>query len=278
MSPQRAKVHPLPSAGAGSPLTSAAAGRDLGERAVTAVALAAEGARAAGALPAVGRARARGGAHRVAVTREAGVTAPGAVVELLFENGSGPEVRGQRLLGEGEEPRTKGQRTMLTGQKEAGPQVKLKGGVRCQGQRTALRSQDSKGSGPESGGRGQQAGKESQIMAREECKGQGSGVRAPHTLQWHCPSVWLQLGSKPLWTAQLQGPQVGLPHQPRGHCWSFLGGHSQVRCPDISVPSQPTRASMILAPGPLPVLTVVPEIAIYTVAGIAVGGPWEVPA
>lgn len=116
------------SLGAGSLLTSAAAGRDLGERAVTAVALASEGAGAAGALPAVGRAGARGGAHRVAVTRQAGVTAPGAVVELLVENGSGPGVRGQPLLGEGEEPRRRVQRTMLAGQKEAGPQGELKGG------------------------------------------------------------------------------------------------------------------------------------------------------
>lgn len=32
-----------------------------------------------------------------------------------------------------------------------------------------------------------------------------------------------------MWTSQLQGPQVGLPHQPRGHCWSILeeGGSNQ---------------------------------------------------
>lgn len=43
------------------------------------------------------------------------------------------------------------------------------------------------------------------------------------TLQWHCPLVLLQSGSKPLFTSQLQGPQVGFPHQPFGHCWSILG-------------------------------------------------------
>lgn len=45
----------------------------------------------------------------------------------------------------------------------------------------------------------------------------------PLTLQWHCPLVLLQSGSKPLFTSQLQGPQVGFPHQPFGHCWSILG-------------------------------------------------------
>lgn len=48
-------------------------------------------------------------------------------------------------------------------------------------------------------------------------------AQLPLTLQWHCPLVLLQSGSKPLFTSQLQGPQVGVPHQPFGHCWSILG-------------------------------------------------------
>lgn len=48
-------------------------------------------------------------------------------------------------------------------------------------------------------------------------------AQLPLTLQWHCPLVLLQSGSKPLLTSQLHGPQLGFPHQPFGHCWSILG-------------------------------------------------------
>lgn len=50
-----------------------------------------------------------------------------------------------------------------------------------------------------------------------------AGESRPLTLQWHCPLVLLQSGSKPLLTSQLHGPQEGFPHQPFGHCWSILG-------------------------------------------------------
>lgn len=50
-----------------------------------------------------------------------------------------------------------------------------------------------------------------------------AGEPWPLTLQWHCPLVLLQSGSKPLLTSQLHGPQEGFPHQPLGHCWSILG-------------------------------------------------------
>lgn len=79
-------------------------------------------------------------------------------------------------------------------------------------------------------------------------------------------------------TSQLQGPQVGLPHQPRGHCWSILGVHSQVRGPGSLSALCTPHVLQDLGPWPLPVLTVVPEIAIDAVTGIAVGGPWEMPA
>lgn len=116
-------------------LTSAAAGCHLCKRTVTAVALAAKGPWATRALPTVGGTGARGGAHRVAVTWEARVTAMRPVVELLFESGS--VTWGQRSeLGQGV------RRTQDEGSREQGalarrktrPQVKLKGGVRCQGQ------------------------------------------------------------------------------------------------------------------------------------------------
>lgn len=68
-------------------LTPAATGCHLCERTVAAVALAAKGSWTTGALPAVGCTGTRGGAHRVAVTGEARVTAPRPVVELLFESG-----------------------------------------------------------------------------------------------------------------------------------------------------------------------------------------------
>lgn len=42
------------------------------------------------------------------------------------------------------------------------------------------------------------------------------------TLQWQCPFVLLQLGSKPLSASQSHGPHVGDPHQPLGHWWSIL--------------------------------------------------------
>ena len=46
------------------------------------------------------------------------------------------------------------------------------------------------------------------------------------TLHWHCPLVLLQSGSKPLLTAQWQGPHTGFPHQPLGHGRSILLGKS----------------------------------------------------
>lgn len=46
------------------------------------------------------------------------------------------------------------------------------------------------------------------------------------TLQWQCPLVLLQFGSKPLFVSQWHGPQVGDPHQPLGHWWSILHTHS----------------------------------------------------
>lgn len=45
------------------------------------------------------------------------------------------------------------------------------------------------------------------------------------TLHWHCPLVLLQSGSKPLLTAQRQGPHTGFPHQPLGHGRSILLGN-----------------------------------------------------
>lgn len=69
-------------------------------------------------------------------------------------------------------------------------------------------------------------------------------AQLPLTLQWHCPLVLLQSGSKPLFTSQLQGPQVGFPHQPFGHCWSILGRRNTsavttTKSPRPSPPSSP---------------------------------------
>lgn len=72
-----------------SPLTLAATGCHLGEGAVTAVALAANDSRPAVAPASLLVAGARGGAHGVAVTRQAGVAAFGAVVEVLQGDGDG---------------------------------------------------------------------------------------------------------------------------------------------------------------------------------------------
>lgn len=47
-------------------------------------------------------------------------------------------------------------------------------------------------------------------------------LRPGLTLHWHCPLVLLQSGSKPLPTAQWQGPHTGFPHQPLGHGRSIL--------------------------------------------------------
>ena len=57
----------------------------------------------------------------------------------------------------------------------------------------------------------------------------GSPRPAGLTLHWHCPLVLLQSASKPLLTAQWQGPHTGFPHQPRGHGRSILLGHQIVR-------------------------------------------------
>lgn len=110
-------------------------------------------------------------------------------------------------------------------------------------------------------------------MSKGKVKGQGSESRP--TLQWHWPLVLLQLGSKPLWTSQLQGPQVGLPHHPRGHCWSILGMRLGKVCQqDFRGPA----CSTIQVPSLSPVLTVLTKIATCTVAGVAVGASLEVPA
>lgn len=63
-------------------------------------------------------------------------------------------------------------------------------------------------------------------IASESIDGRESQNRhiSPLTLQWHCPLVLLQSGSNPLAASQLQGPHVGFPHQPLGHCWSILQG------------------------------------------------------
>lgn len=53
------------------------------------------------------------------------------------------------------------------------------------------------------------------------------------TLQRHCPLVLLQSGSNPLAASQLQGPHVGFPHQPLGHCWSILQGKKSGWMPDL---------------------------------------------
>lgn len=76
-------------------------------------------------------------------------------MELLFEKGSGAggqgsglkaRISGQRL-GSGWNQGQRVGRTVLTGQKEDGPQGKHKGGVRCQGQEVAVRSQGRVGEG-----------------------------------------------------------------------------------------------------------------------------------
>lgn len=84
-----------------SPLTLAATGCHLGKGAVTAVALAADDSRPAMAPAGLLVTGARGGAHWVAVTRQAGVTAFGAVVEVLQGDGDGHQTaRGDsRCLG-----------------------------------------------------------------------------------------------------------------------------------------------------------------------------------
>lgn len=55
------------------------------------------------------------------------------------------------------------------------------------------------------------------------------------TLHWHCPLVLLQSGSKPLLTAQWQGPHTGFPHQPLGHGRSILLGNQMAdgRCTEL---------------------------------------------
>lgn len=68
-------------------LTLAATGRHLSKRAVTAVALAANDPRPAVALASLPVTGAQGGAHGVAVTGQAGVTASGPVVEVLGGDG-----------------------------------------------------------------------------------------------------------------------------------------------------------------------------------------------
>lgn len=54
-------------------------------------------------------------------------------------------------------------------------------------------------------------------------------TRLAVTLQWQCPLVLLQSGSKPLLVSQWHGPQVGDPHQPLGQWWSILHTHTHTR-------------------------------------------------
>ena len=72
-------------------------------------------------------------------------------------------------------------------------------------------------------------------------------ARLPLTLQWHCPLVLLQSGSKPLFTSQLQGPQVGFPHQPFGHCWSILGTETHPLLQEPNPPALPTPLAQLLS-------------------------------
>lgn len=73
---------------------------------------------------------------------------------------------------------------------------------------------------------------------------------------------------------------MGFPTSPVGTAGPSWGGQPDEMSPQYlsDPPYPPSALSIISAPSPLPVLTVVPKIATYTVTGIAKGGPREVPA
>lgn len=200
-------------------------------------------------------------------------------MELLFETGSGAGGQGSGLkvrisgqgLGSGWNQGQRVGRTVLTGQKEDGPQGKYKGGVRCQGQEVAVRSQ----------GRGKGSGAVSEVskhhrMATAQVKGQGPGAPCSDTARLSCCS-W---GQSPCEHRSCKGRTSGSPTSPAGTAGPSCGGEpGEMPPPQLSDPPQPSPTlSITSAPSPLPVFTVVPEIATYTVAGIAMGGPWEMPA
>lgn len=110
------------------------------------------------------------------------------------------------------------------------------------------------------------------------------------TLQWQCPLLLLQLGSKPLSVSQSHGPQVGDPHQPLGHWWSIL--HTCTRQakrdqqPNEWTSRNQRRRSVtpalvcsskgvcvrVCACGTVPVFAVLSVVVVSTVTDVSMGG------
>lgn len=78
------------------------------------------------------------------------------------------------------------------------------------------------------------------------------------TLQRHSPVVLLQSGSKPLVTSQLQGPQVGWPHHPRGHGCASLPGWHRTMWHSVARPPHPAPPPCLSHAHPVPCTATMP--------------------